>query len=165
MATRRDLFLSVPALALLGESFSLAVASQAAAPAAESKPDPAKITRGTGVFAHNQVFRAADMPIRTGSTGSSQAVNQGALLTGEGVEMHNTVLLAGMEPHPPHRHEHSEWLLLREGECEWLVEGKRIAAGPGDICYAASMQLHGIRNVGTAPAKYFVLAVGPNLKG
>ncbi|MGI4757571.1 MAG: cupin domain-containing protein [Janthinobacterium lividum] len=163
MTTRRDLCLSLPALALLSETFSLAAEAQASTP--EPKPDPAKIAHGTDVFAHNQVFRAADMPIRTGPTGSSQSVNQGALITGEGVEMHNTVLNAGMEPHPPHRHEHSEWLLLREGQCEWLIDGKRVPAGPGDICYAASMQLHGIRNVGTVPARYFVLAVGPNLKG
>ena len=75
------------------------------------------------------------------------------------------MLNPGMEPHPPHRHEHSEWLMIREGQCEWLIDGKRRPAGPGDICYAASMQLHGIRNTGTAPARYFVIAVGPNLKG
>ena len=159
MTTRRDLCLSLPALAFFGDAFAQA----APAPAQEAKPDPAKIAKGTEVFAHNQVFRASEMPIKAGKTGSSQAVNQGALITGEGVEMHNTVLSAGMEPHPPHQHEHSEW--LREGQCEWLLDGKRVPAGPGDICYAASMQLHGIRNVGTVPAKYFVMAVGPNLKG
>lgn len=164
MTTRRNLCLSLPVLTLLAEHFSLDSSAQATV-AAEPKPDPAKIAHGTEIFARNQVFRAADMPIRTGATGASQAVNQGVLITGEGVEMHNTVLNAGMQPHPPHRHEHSEWLLIREGQCEWLVEEKRLPAGPGDICYAASMQLHGIRNVGTAPAKYFVLAVGPNLKG
>jgi mannose-6-phosphate isomerase-like protein (cupin superfamily) len=169
MTTRRDLCLSLPALALLTETFA---GAQTAAPAAapqEAKPDPAKIAKGTAVFAHNQVFRADKLPIKTGATGSSQAVNQGVLPTGEGVEMHNTVLLPGHEPHPPHRHEHSEWLLIREGNVDWLIGegegGQRQPAGPGDILYAASMQLHGIRNVGTVPAKYFVMAVGPNLKG
>ena len=165
MATRRELCLSLSALALLGERSILPADAQAPVAAVEPKPDPAKIARGTEVFAHNHLFRAADMPVHTGPTGSSQAVNQGALITGEGVEMHNTVLNAGMEPHPPHQHRHSEWLLIREGQCEWLVDETRVQAGPGDICYAASMQLHGIRNVGTVPAKYFVLAVGPNLKG
>lgn len=164
MTTRRDLCLSFPAFALLSESFTQASA-QAAPAAQEAKPDPAKIARGTAIYAHNTVFKSSDMPIKTGKTGSSQAVNQGVLPTGEGVEQHNTVLNPGMEPHPPHQHEHSEWLLIREGQCEWLVDGQRVPAGPGDICYAASMTLHGIRNVGTVPAKYFVMAVGPNLKG
>ena len=158
MTTRRDLCLSIPALALLGEVLTQSASAQ------EGKPDPEKIARGTAIFADNHVFRASEMSIHPSKTGSSQAVNQGVLITGEGVEMHNTVLNPGMEPHPPHQHEHSEWLLIREGECEWLVDGKRVPAGPGDICYAASMHLHGIRNIGTVPAKYFVMAVGPNLK-
>jgi mannose-6-phosphate isomerase-like protein (cupin superfamily) len=158
--TRRDVCFSLPALALLGEALAAIDL-----PAQEAKPDPAKIAKGTEMFAHNQVFRASALPIKLSATGSSQAVNQGALKTGEGVEMHNTVLLPGKEPHPPHQHEHSEWLLIREGQVEWLIDGKRQPAGPGDICYAASNVLHGIRNVGTVPAKYFVLAVGPNLKG
>ena len=166
MTTRRNLCLSLPALALLSESFTRASAAQSVAPAQEAaKPDPAKIAKGTAIYAHNTVFSSSALPIKTGKTGSSQAVNQGALPTGEGVEQHNTVLNAGMEPHPPHQHEHSEWLFIREGQCEWLVDGKRVPAGPGDICYAASNVLHGIRNVGTVPAKYFVMAVGPNLKG
>jgi mannose-6-phosphate isomerase-like protein (cupin superfamily) len=60
---------------------------------------------------------------------------------------------------------HSEWLFLHQGNVEWLVDGKPQAASAGDVLYAASMQMHGLRNVGTVPAKYFVMAVGPNLKG
>ncbi len=160
MPTRRHVVCSLPALLLLRDA-----ATQAQATAAESKPDPARIARGTDLFSHNEVFRWQETPVQPGKPTAIQSLAQGALPTGEGVEMHNTVLQPGMEPHPPHRHEHSEWLLIREGQCEWLLEGKRAAAGPGDICYAASMQLHGIRNVGTTPARYFVMAVGPNLKG
>ncbi len=162
MTSRRDLCLSLPAFALFSDAF----AQQPAPPAAqESRPDPAKIARGTEVFAHNQVFRWDEKPLLPGKATSIQGVNQGALITGEGVEMHNTVLAPGHEPHPPHQHEHSEWLLIREGQVEWMIDGQRQSAGPGDICYAASMHMHGIRNAGTVPAKYFVMAVGPNLKG
>lgn len=165
MTTRRDLCLSFPALALLAETLGGNAFAQTAAPAVEAKPDPAKIARGTATFAHNTIFRGDQLPIKTSATGSSQAVIQGVLPTGEGVEMHNTVLLPGMAPHPPHQHMHSEWLFLREGDVEWVVDGKPEPAHAGDILYAASMQMHGLRNVGAVPAKYFVMAVGPNLKG
>jgi mannose-6-phosphate isomerase-like protein (cupin superfamily) len=171
MTTRRELCLSLPALALLGESLSAPVTASAQPLQEEPKPTPeqraasaAVAAKGTEVFAHNQIFRASVMPIKSGPTGSSQSVNRGSLPTGEGVEMHNTMLLPGHEPHPPHRHEHSEWLLIREGNVDWLIDGVRQPAGPGDICYASGGQLHGIRNVGTVPARYFVMAVGPNLK-
>lgn len=165
MNTRRELVLSLPALMLLSEGAAATARAQSATAAAEPKPDPAKIARGTDLFSRDEVFRWQETPLQPGKPTSIQSVAQGALPTGEGVEMHNTVLAAGQEPHPPHHHEHSEWLLIREGQCEWLLDGKRVPAGPGDICYAASMQLHGIRNVGTVPARYFVMAVGPNLRG
>ncbi len=166
MPTRPDVCLSLPALALLSDAFGQQPPTASTPSSAqESRPDPAKIARGTELFAHNQVFRGAETAIPPGKPAASQSIAQGALLTGEGLEMHNTVLAPGHEPHPPHQHEHSEWLLIREGQVDWLIDGKRQPAGPGDICYAASMQLHGIRNVGTVPARYFVMAVGPNLKG
>jgi mannose-6-phosphate isomerase-like protein (cupin superfamily) len=162
MTTRRDVCRLLPAAALLLPE--LARAQEAAPTAAQKAASAAEAKRGTEFFAHTRVIRSADLPVKTSATGSSQSITHGSLPTGEGVEMHNTVLLPGMEPHPPHQHEHSEWLFIREGNVEWLVDGKRQPAGPGDICYAASNQLHGLRNVGTVSAKYSVMAVGPNLK-
>lgn len=163
-SSRRDLVLSLPALALFAELS--ATAQQAAkAPAAEPKPDPAKIAADTKTLSDNTIFRGNVLPIHTSKTGSSQGVVQGVLPTGEGIEMHNTVLNPGMMPHPPHQHEHSEWLFLREGNVEWLIDGKWEKAQAGDILFASSMKLHGLKNVGTVPASYFVMAVGPNLKG
>ena len=163
MTTRRDLVLNLPALALLTNLPLQAQTNPAAAQ--EAKPDPAKIAAGTKIFADNHIFNAHELPIKTSSTGSSQAVAQGVLPTGEGIEMHNTVLNPGMAPHPPHQHMHSEWLFLKEGKVEWLIDGKWHPAQAGDILFASSMKLHGLKNVGTTPASYFVMAVGPNLKG
>lgn len=161
MTSRRDLCLALPALAALGLAEPLAGAQQ------EQHVDGAvasHLPSGTALLRDNTIFRANQLPIKTSAVGTSQAVTHGTLPTGEGVELHNSTLKAGEQPHPPHQHEHEEFLFIREGQVDWLVDGKREPAGPGDILYAASNVLHGMRNTGTTTASYFVLAIGPNLK-
>lgn len=157
MSTRRDFCLTLPALAILMETAASAAQNDTGRPAAQAAD-------GTAILKNNHVFRASELPIKQSATGLSQAVVHGNLVTGEGVELHNTVLLPGHEPHPPHQHVHAEFLFLKEGKVDWLVDGKRQPATAGDILYAASNVLHGLRNTGTEPAKYFVLAIGPNLQ-
>lgn len=162
MSSRREVCLSIPALAAL----SLLMDKRAGAQQAEHVDGAVAnhLPSGTALMRDNTIFYAAKLPIKASAVGSSQAVTHGTLPTGEGVELHNSTLLAGHEPHPPHRHEHEEFIFMREGEVDWLIDGKREPAGPGDILYAASNVLHGMRNTGSTTAKYFVLAIGPNLK-
>lgn len=162
MTTRRDLCLSLTALAALSQFAEAASAAQETQHAdgaiADHQPS------GTALFKDNAIFRASQLPIKTSAVGTSQAVTHGTLPTGEGVELHNSTLLPGKQPHPPHQHEHEEFIFLREGNVDWLIDGKREPATAGDILYAASNVLHGMRNTGTTTASYFVLAIGPNLK-
>ncbi len=51
--------------------------------------------------------------------------------------------------------------LIREGVIELTVVDKRYRLEPGSLGFVRSNEEHGIRNVGTAAAKYFVVAVGP----
>ena len=166
MPSRRDFCSALPALALLVEAAGRPARAQAGVP--ESSTEAAHGTADrlaeTERLQHNQIFRAADLPVHTSANGSTQHVVQGTLVTGEGVELHNSTLLPGHEPHPPHQHIHAEFLLIREGNVEWLLNGKRQPAGPGDILYAASNVLHGLRNTGAVTATYFVVAIGPNLR-
>jgi len=76
------------------------------------------------------------------------------------LDLHESELPAGMSPHPPHRHVHEELLFIREGEVEVTINGQSRRLGPGSCAFIASNDLHGYRNSGTAPAKYFVLALG-----
>jgi len=94
-----------------------------------------------------------------------RSVMKGKLATGEAIEVHETTLGVGNMPHPPHRHEHSEMWLIREGTVELYVEGKTIQMGPGSVGFVHSNEEHGIKNVGKIPAIYFVVAIGPHVAG
>ena len=161
MTTRRDLCLSLTAFAALSQL------ADASAQQPQQHVDGAvadHLPSGTALLKNNAIFSGNQLPIKHSAVGTSQAVTHGTLPTGEGVELHNSTLLPGKQPHDPHRHEHEEFIFLREGPFDWLIDGAREPAGPGEILYAASNVLHGMRNTGTTPASYFVLAIGPNLK-
>jgi len=87
---------------------------------------------------------------------------RGKLATGEAIEVHQTTLPPGGAPTATtHHHPHSEMWLVREGTIELTVNSKNFRLEPGSVGFVASNDEHGIRNVGTTPAQYFVVPVGP----
>jgi mannose-6-phosphate isomerase-like protein (cupin superfamily) len=107
------------------------------------------------------VYPFDDLPVRTENNAQFRNVLKGKLATGEALEVHETTLLPGDAPHPPHHHLHSEMWLIREGTVELLVNGKTYRLGPGSVGFVHSNDEHGIKNVGVTPATYFVVAIGP----
>jgi mannose-6-phosphate isomerase-like protein (cupin superfamily) len=104
-------------------------------------------------------------PRKSGAAAEIRSVLKGKLATGESLEVHQTTLSPGGMPHPPHHHVHSEMWLIREGTVELTVEGKSTQIGPGSVGFVRSNEEHGIKNVGTTAATYFVVAIGPGVAG
>jgi quercetin dioxygenase-like cupin family protein len=51
--------------------------------------------------------------------------------------------------------------LIREGAVELTVSGASHVLGSGSVGFVHSNEEHGVKNIGAAPATYFVVAVGP----
>jgi quercetin dioxygenase-like cupin family protein len=111
-------------------------------------------------MAVSKVFKFGEMKVTPNANGGwGRQVMHGTLPTGEFVEVHETMLPAGKMPHPPHQHRNTEFVLIREGKLEFLNDGKPEAVGVGDVIYTASNVMHGLTNVGSTPALYFVVSV------
>jgi len=101
------------------------------------------------------------LPVHASNGTEGRHVLKGKLATGESLEVHETTLQPGGAPHPPHHHLHSEMWLIREGTVEITVNGTSYQLGPGGVGFVHSNDVHGIKNAGTTPALYFVVAIGP----
>ncbi len=108
------------------------------------------------------VFVWEDMKPKKTATGEVRSLCKEATATVDQLEMHVSTLNPGLESHPPHRHVNEELIILREGECETLSNGKWVKVTPGSVVFNASNSLHGFRNVGTIPAVYHVINWSPN---
>lgn len=143
MITRRDLLVAAI-------SMSLAVAGITFA---ESNGKPVM---------HSCVFNWADLKARPTKVGEARGVFDAPTPTLAEFECHITTLNPGESPHPPHRHPEEELMVIKEGTLEALQGDKTNIVTTGGIIFEASNELHGLRNIGTNRATYFVFKFTPH---
>lgn len=132
---------------------NVATADTAAAPktpAAESAA-PEKLRSG--------VFRWDSLAAQPTARGARRDIVNASTVTFHNLSLHATTLNPGETPHAPHRHVDEEIIVIKEGTLEATVDGITRACSGGSIFFFASNQLHGLKNIGTAPATYYVLRI------
>jgi len=138
--SRRDLSLLLPALA------AAAARAQTQTPAAPALP-----------VLDTKVYHDKQIPYKGDDKKKGRNFFDGTTHTGYHIAMHETDIGAGMQTHPPHKHEHEELVIVLEGTLEMTNNGKSEVAETGSIIYFGSNQMHNARNVGTTPCRYYVL--------
>lgn len=180
--SRRDLCVALPAFAAIGVGLPQALASQVHAsefpaqqsqqPASKTVPandKPGAAVASGGTLGAARAIRLDQMPVRTmANGGESRDIAHGTLATGEMVNLHQSMQAVGAPPNPAHVIQHSEFILVREGELEFQheVAGQMVAekVGPGGVIYVAFGTKQAVKNVGSVPARYFVVAIGGDAK-
>ncbi|WP_263418606.1 cupin domain-containing protein [Terriglobus albidus] len=67
----------------------------------------------------------------------------------------------GAQPHPPHQHPEEEIMIVGEGTGEFFLNGVASQVKAGDMVFAESNVLHGVRNTGqTRMTFYFIKLMG-----
>ena len=177
-STRRDVLIALPALAATSALHAQVHASESPMPQASQPPTrtapaqavPAPPTpTSPGTLGAARAIAFDQMPVRTmANGGESRDIAHGTLATGETVNLHQSMQVVGATANAPHVIQHSEFILVREGELEFQheVAGQMVSekAGPGGVFYVAFGTRHAIKNVGTVPARYFVIAIGGDAK-
>jgi len=133
--------------------FNLATAATQNAPAEGAEAAAVKGTMGSSIFDWNQLAVAKT------ETGERRELFNSRTTTCGSLRCHVTTLNAKGIPHAPHRHPDEEIIVVKEGTIEATVNGVATTAGPGSICFFASNDEHGLKNVGDGPATYYVIRV------
>lgn len=73
-------------------------------------------------------------------------------------EIHSSTLEPGKAPHPPHKHEdQDELMIVKEGAVKITINGISKILGPGSIAFAMVGDEHGIENAGNTQATYLII--------
>ena len=140
--TRRDLIVAAV-------SISLAVAGLALAQTA-AKP-----------VMHSCFFNWSDFKATATKSGERRSVFDAPTPTLSNLECHITTLNPGESPHAPHRHADEELMIVKEGTLAAIQGDHTNTVTAGGIIFEASNELHGLQNVGTNRATYFVIKFVP----
>ena len=110
----------------------------------------------------SRVFNWTDLKPEASKTGSRREVFDAPTPTLERLASHVTTLNPGQAPHPAHKHPEEELMILREGTLEVTLDGQPTRVETGGMIFCASNEMHGLRNVGTTPAIYYVVKWFPH---
>jgi XRE family transcriptional regulator, regulator of sulfur utilization len=110
---------------------------------------------------HSTVFDWKDSDAKPNAWGAVRQVMRAPTPTLDELEIHISTLNPGQSPHAPHQHAHEELLIVKQGTLETLQSGVTRRVGPGGIIFQASNEPHNVKNVGDAPAIYYVIGWNP----
>ena len=143
MITRRDFL--VAAIAVFTTAAVMTFAQSAAKP-----------------VMHSTFFNWASLKSAPTKTGERRAVFDAPTPTLANLECHITTLNPGESPHAPHRHADEELMIVKEGTLAAIQGDQTNTIEAGGIIFEAANELHGLKNIGTNRATYFVVKYAPH---
>jgi quercetin dioxygenase-like cupin family protein len=158
---RRQVCAALPVLAAVGNS---AFAAQTVSPESATANSQA----GAGTMGVARAISLEQMQEQKRPNGEGWSIAHGTLATGETVNLRQSMQVPGAPAPPLHVIQHTEFIMVREGEVEFQheVSGKTVTerAIAGGVLYIPIGTRHAVRNAGSGPARYFIMSIGGDAK-
>ena len=111
---------------------------------------------------HSCFFNWADLKPEPTKVGERRTVFDAPTPALADLECHITTLNPGQIPHLPHHHPDEELIIVKEGTMEAMQNGHTNIVTSGGIIFEASNEPHGLKNIGTTTATYYVFKILPH---
>ncbi|QIP14881.1 cupin domain-containing protein [Spirosoma aureum] len=103
------------------------------------------------------VYVWATSPISKKTTSKQRTLLEGTTTDFKHMKIHATTLPAHQAPHPAHKHDDEELIIIKEGKLTVTIEGKTKTLGAGSVALMMPGDEHGFENKGDTPVTYYVM--------
>lgn len=105
----------------------------------------------------SKVYVWADLPVVKKGASAQRPILEGNTTDFSHLEVHATTLPPHQAPHPAHKHDDEELIIIKEGKLTITIEGQTKTLGAGSIALIMPGDVHGFDNTEEAPATYYVM--------
>lgn len=103
------------------------------------------------------IYHWATAPVTKKENTEQRFLLEGSSVDFKHIKIHATSISPKQAPHPSHKHDEEELIIIKEGELTVTIEGKTQTLGAGSIALIMSGDEHGFENKGNSTATYYVM--------
>lgn len=103
------------------------------------------------------VYTWAKAPVMKKPMSEQRAILDGTSTDFSHISIHATTLLPRQAPHPAHKHDDEELIIIKEGKLTVTIAGKSKTLGAGSVALFMPGDEHGFENKEASPATYYVM--------
>lgn len=104
-----------------------------------------------------KIYHWADAPVSKKENMEQRTLLEGSSVAFKHIKIHATTVYPNQAPHPGHKHDEEEMIIIKEGELTVTVEGKTKVLGAGSVALFMSGQEHGFENNSNSHVSYYVM--------
>ena len=99
----------------------------------------------------------AETPVVKKETSEQRMLLEGSTRDFSHLKVHTTTVIPHQAPHPAHKHDDEELIIIKEGKLTVTIAGKTKTLGAGSVALMAPGDEHGFVNNEDTPVTYYVM--------
>lgn len=104
-----------------------------------------------------KIYHWEDASVNKKENMEQRPLVEGSSVAFKHIKIHATTVYPHQSPHPSHKHDEEEMIIVKEGELTVMIEGKTQTLGAGSVALMMSGEEHGFENKSNSNVTYYVM--------